>query len=79
MSKDEVTADFDGCAVLNLDTFDGAGTHWVGLCWDREARQGLYFDSFGSFPPDQLERMAKEGELSHSLFVLQQLGDQICG
>jgi hypothetical protein len=35
--------------ILNLDSIDGNGTHWV--CYIKNNRDVNYFDSFGNLPP----------------------------
>lgn len=43
------------CAVVNLDSRDGPGTHWV--CYCKRGPVVHYFDSFGNLkPPLELMR-----------------------
>jgi hypothetical protein len=77
MSKDEITPDFVGKAIINLDKMRGNGTHWTALIWDGE--EGEYFDSYGMYPPKKVEEMADNGVLNFSTRCLQALGDQSCG
>lgn len=37
------------CAVINLDDFEGTGTHWV--CYYKKNKRVYYFDSFGNLRP----------------------------
>lgn len=37
------------CAIVNLDTFHGRGTHWVAYC--KKENDVFYYDSFGDLPP----------------------------
>ena len=37
------------CAVLNLDTANHAGTHWV--AYIKNDKKALYFDSYGNLKP----------------------------
>lgn len=37
------------CAIVNLDTSRGPGTHWV--AYSKRGRRVLYYDSFGDLPP----------------------------
>jgi hypothetical protein len=38
--------------VLNLDSSNGQGIHWV--CWYRDGENKYYFDSYGLDPPKEL-------------------------
>lgn len=37
------------CAIINLDSSSGPGTHWVAYYKNGEKKE--YFDSFGNLPP----------------------------
>lgn len=37
------------CGIINLDDFDGTGTHWV--CYYKKKQSVYYFDSFGNLKP----------------------------
>ena len=37
------------CGIVNLDTSDGPGTHWV--AWYKNGRTKIYFGSYGVQPP----------------------------
>ena len=37
------------CGIVNFDTSDGPGTHWV--AWYKNGRTKIYFDSYGVQPP----------------------------
>lgn len=37
------------CAIINLDSVNGLGTHWVSYC--KLNNIAYYFDSFGNLPP----------------------------
>lgn len=37
------------CAIINLDSVDGPGTHWV--AYYKNNKNVYYFDSFGNLPP----------------------------
>ena len=73
------------CAIVNLDSSTGFGTHWV--CYYKRGRERLYFDSFGSLIPLQLERYLKsDTELKNNLKciwrqreVLQDNTSSVCG
>ena len=40
------------CAIVNLDTIKGPGTHYV--CYYKNKSTHIYFDSFGLPPPQEL-------------------------
>ena len=40
------------CTVVNLDSSSGFGTHWV--CFYLDQKNKVYFDSFGSLPPEEI-------------------------
>lgn len=43
------------CAIINLDSKKGSGTHWV--CYRKTNKQVDYFDSYGNLkPPLELVR-----------------------
>lgn len=37
------------CAIVNLDSINGPGTHWVAYC--KKNNHVYYYDSFGDLPP----------------------------
>lgn len=37
------------CGIVNLDSNDGKGTHWVAYYKNKSYKE--YFDSFGNLPP----------------------------
>lgn len=39
------------CAIVNLDSIHGYGTHWVAYC--KKKNEIYYYDSFGNLPPPQ--------------------------
>ena len=45
-------AKLNECAILNLDSYSGDGTHWV--MWFKEGKDKFYFDSYGVQPPSEL-------------------------
>ena len=40
------------CGILNLDSINHEGTHWV--AWYKNGKERYYFDSFGQYPPFEL-------------------------
>ena len=44
----------NGCGIVNLDSKDGNGTHWV--CYIKRGNTKVYVDSFGLPPPIKVIR-----------------------
>lgn len=67
------------CAIVNLDSNEGAGTHWVAYCKRRNSV--YYFDSFGNLPPP-MELIRYLGSGAHIIFnykKYQDYGSVVCG
>ena len=64
------------CGILNLDSADGSGTHWV--AWYKNKGTKYYFDSYGIQPPEEMHKYLKSPILYNSIQI-QELGDYICG
>ena len=64
------------CGILNLDSADGKGTHWV--AWYKNKGTKYYFDSYGIQPPEEMHKYLKSPILYNSIQI-QELGDYICG
>ena len=64
------------CGILNLDSVDGPGTHWV--AWYKNKGTKYYFDSYGIQPPEEMHKYLKSPILYNSIQI-QELGDYICG
>lgn len=70
------------CAVVNLDTTDGPGTHWV--CYKKHANIIQYFDSFGNLrPPLELLNYFNSGgesvNVQYNYNSQQSLNTVVCG
>lgn len=64
------------CGILNLDSSDGGGTHWV--AWHKRGKNKYYFDSYGLRPRDELVSYLTRGILYNTEQVQQ--ADQVyCG
>jgi hypothetical protein len=65
--------------VLNLDTTDGNGTHWV--CLMKNKGISLYYDPFGVEPPESVLAKIKntKGRCYYSQEVNQDLDSVLCG
>lgn len=64
------------CGVVNLDSIENDGTHWV--CYYKNRNKKLYFDSFGLDPPFEIKRYLGDNVLM-STFQIQKLGNNYCG
>lgn len=58
-----------GCFVLNMDTNDGFGTHWVAIFGSE------YYDSFGLPPPETLRKQIKW----YNTMQHQEMNSTLCG
>ena len=47
------------CGIVNLNTSDQSGSHWVSYC--RNGSDRLYFDSYGQITPVDIQRYLKSG------------------
>lgn len=72
------------CGIINLDSVQNSGTHWV--CYFI-GKQCYYFDSFGLFPPDEVKKyllssaqlLTSKNYILSSTFVLQEFNTSYCG
>ena len=64
------------CGILNLDSVEGPGTHWV--AWYKNKGTKYYFDSYGIQPPEEMHKYLKSPILYNSIQI-QEIGDYICG
>ena len=69
------------CGIVNLDSFDGKGTHWV--CYYKIDKIKYYFDSYGRIedkPPLELMKYLGEDNLYYNDSQIQYNNDPpICG
>ena len=72
------------CTVVNLDSSSGFGTHWI--CFYLNQKNKVYFDSFGSLPPEEILQLfeLRSGEHERSSYERNSLEIQprdsvICG
>uniref|UniRef100_A0ABD2VUF9 Ubiquitin-like protease family profile domain-containing protein n=1 Tax=Trichogramma kaykai TaxID=54128 RepID=A0ABD2VUF9_9HYME len=69
------------CLIINCDTSDQPGSHWIALYIDKYA-SGIYFDSFG-LPPtnthhkERIHRICKK--IIYNYKCLQSLDSAVCG
>lgn len=66
------------CAVLNLDSSDNPGTHWVAYVKQNDYCE--YFDSFGNLkPPLELIRYLRYICINYNYIQHQKFGTNNCG
>lgn len=66
-------------AIVNLDSHQGAGTHWV--CYKKRGNNVYYFDSFGDLrPPAELvEYLGPSANIVYNYKRQQGFDSVICG
>ena len=64
------------CGVVNLDSTEGNGTHWV--AYYKNGKECIYFDSFGLDAPIELQQYLGN-PYRYQTFQLQDAEDSICG
>lgn len=67
------------CVVMNLDTNDGLGTHWV--AYYKIYSIIYYFDSYGNLPPptDLINYLGSDVNIYYNYMNFQEYGTVICG
>lgn len=66
------------CGVVNLDSIEGPGTHWVAYCKMQDIV--YYFDSFGNLPPPiELIQYFGNNRIFYNNFNYQKFNTVICG
>lgn len=65
--------------VLNLDSNDGMGTHWVG--YRKIKNIVIYFDSFGNLPPplELIQYFRKADQILYNYNRFQNFNETNCG
>ena len=64
------------CGIMNFNTSNQSGSHWV--CWYKEGKERIYFDSFGCITPDELQRYLKsKREYKDNILCIQRNTDQV--
>ena len=59
------------CGIVNLESSAEKGSHWV--CWYKNGKERIYFDSYGEPPPPELEVYLKtKKELENSKLCIKQ-------
>lgn len=67
------------CAIVNLDSIHGPGTHWVAYC--KKKGDVYYFDSFGNLPPPQelVEYFGSDSSVHYNSIKYQDFNTFVCG
>ena len=65
--------------VLNLQTSEEPGSHWVALHRSRGGEYAEYFDSFGAPPPTEVLRAKGRLPMMYSAAQLQDVRSSSCG
>lgn len=65
--------------IVNLDTSDGPGTHWV--CFSKRGSRVRYFDSYGDLrpPKEVLRYLGKNVVVTYNKTAYQGFNTAICG
>ena len=64
------------CGILNLDSSNGKGTHWV--AWHKNKSTKYYFDSYGVQPPKEIKEHLKS-PIYYNSNSIQEPNTHICG
>lgn len=66
-------------AVVNLDSVEGDGTHWV--CYSKNGKTVIYFDSFGNLrpPPELIDYFGKSVNVFYNYTNKQKVNTSNCG
>lgn len=66
-------------AIVNLDTSDGPGTHWI--CYRKNGENVNYFDSLGNLRPpiELMDYFGSQSRVRYNYTRKQPLGTDICG
>jgi len=68
---------FVECGIINSESSNnGNGKHW--FCWHKNGNTKIFFDSFGTNPPEELVNYLGKGILS-TTFQIQKINSDICG
>jgi hypothetical protein len=66
-----------GNYIINLDSSDNNGTHWVAYIYRKDT--SLYFDSFGIIPPSEIIDYSKSNKILYNNFIIQEKYSVLCG
>jgi len=81
--RDHINRRKDNAIIINLDTTDQPGSHWVAVYKKRGDRKAYYFDSFGMAPFPEVLYFIKnilKAKTFHSMDMdLQEEESSLCG
>jgi hypothetical protein len=65
--------------IINFDTSNKSGSHWVALHLSKKFKRAYYFDPFGLPPLPSVEKFVGKIPLEYNKFQIQDINDVICG
>ena len=71
------------CGILNLNTSQQPGSHWV--AYYKDGKRRIYFDSFGQISPMELQRYLKpkvergKRVIQRNRNIVQHINTHVCG
>ena len=73
------------CGIMDLNTSDQIGSHWV--CFVRNKKDRIYFDSFGEITPLELQKYLKTKQefenntpvIKRNTDIVQRVNTHVCG
>ena len=73
------------CGIMNLNKSDQIGSHWV--CFVRNKKDRIYFDSFGQITPLELQKYLKsksefdseKSVIQRNSDIVQRVNTHVCG
>jgi hypothetical protein len=81
--RDQLTVNtlIDGNYILNLDTSNGSGTHYVAFVVDNASKTVFYFDSYAAPPPNEAVVLwtANKFKVKCNAKHIQDLKSRLCG
>ena len=75
------------CGIMNLNTSNQPGSHWVAYFKDDGMKRRIYFDSFGQITPMEIQKYLKTKEefergtavIQRNTDIVQQPNTHVCG
>lgn len=80
LMKNQLNGDLqDGNYIINLENMNQGGSHWT--CFVKKGRTIFYSDSFGVYPPQNLQDLADKHnyQIYYNSSVFQDIKSQACG
>lgn len=71
------------CGIVNLNTSDQKGSHWV--CYYKNDLQRIYFDSYGQITPTEIQNYLKKNNengiavIQRNTDIVQHFNTHVCG